>query len=212
MTTSATSKPDTHDSDDARWDNRWALVLFSRGGARALLLGLLMVLVVGCGEPEEAPKASHFEDDHAVAAHWPADLPDLSSKLRERLNQPRMDATSLAEIKDLVSWTAEIAADTNLREDDWVPLHEAAENLTADLRTAKIAPLPNSDLAANPGPDSESPDAPNSKPASSLSDNLRNGNSLNADLMEQLRELCQLIDQSASKIPDELSSFQKTES
>ncbi|WP_404306994.1 hypothetical protein [Neorhodopirellula lusitana] len=207
MTTSATSKPDTYDSGDARRDNRLALVLLSRGGVRALLLGLLMALVVGCGEPEEAPKASHFEDDHAVAAHWPADLPDLSSKLRERLNQPHMDAASLAEIKDLVSWTAEIAADTNLREDDWVPLYEAAENLTADLRTAKIAPLPNSDLAANPGSDSESPDAPNSKSASSLG-----GNSLNADLMEQLRELCQLIDQSASKIPDELSSFQKTES
>ncbi len=43
------------------------------------------LLVGGCDNSDDAPKASHFEHDHAVAAHWPSDLNDAAAKLRDRL-------------------------------------------------------------------------------------------------------------------------------
>lgn len=40
------------------------------------------------------------------------------------------------EIADLVSWVPEIAADTNLSEQDWIPLDNAAAALAANLRAS----------------------------------------------------------------------------
>ncbi|TWT84563.1 hypothetical protein CA13_60430 [Planctomycetes bacterium CA13] len=98
---------------------------------------LFLIVLVGCGGQGATPKTSLFEDDHAVAAHWPSDLADVAVKLRERLSDSDANPQSLAEIKDLVSWTAEVAADTNLSEADWLPLYKASESLMTDLRAAK---------------------------------------------------------------------------
>lgn len=94
-------------------------------------------LLAGCGTDDAAPKASHFEHDHDVADHWPVDLADVSKKLRERLAREDTGEQTGLEIKEIISWTAEIAADTNLDEIDWVPLYNASESLTANLRAAK---------------------------------------------------------------------------
>lgn len=96
-----------------------------------------LLLLAGCGGQDHTTKTSLFEDHHAIAAHWPTDLMDVSVKLRERMSLPEVNPEALAEIKDLVSWTAEVAADTNLTEADWLPIYRASESLTANLRNAK---------------------------------------------------------------------------
>ncbi len=99
------------------------------------MAALVMVVLVGCGGQDAAPKTL-FEDDHAVAAHWPDDLADVAVKLRQRLADSNTNPQSLAEIKDLVSWTSEVAADTNLSEADWLPLYNASESLMTNLRAS----------------------------------------------------------------------------
>ncbi|MEZ6089994.1 MAG: hypothetical protein R3C05_18605 [Pirellulaceae bacterium] len=102
-----------------------------------LTLATLMLCAVGCGDQDTA-KTSHFEHDHEVAGHWPADLADAATKLRERLSpsdQSQTTTTHVAdEIADIVSWVPEIAADTDLSEEDWIPLDNAARSLSANLR------------------------------------------------------------------------------
>lgn len=128
------------------------------------LAALLIVLCGGCGAEDDAPKASHFEHDHEIAAHWPTDLADVAHKIRQRLDWidtgdvPAMDQDDhpaddhghhedehddhdetfdpVPEIVDLVSWAPEIAADTNLSETDWLPLYRHSESLQTELRDA----------------------------------------------------------------------------
>jgi hypothetical protein len=115
------------------------------------LFGGIAVLI-GCAV-EDAPKASHFEHDHEVAHHWPDDLADAAAKIRERLVPPELgdghddhheghvhqhDDEDVSqnpqdEIADIVIWVPEIAADTNLSEQDWNMLDNAARSLSADL-------------------------------------------------------------------------------
>lgn len=98
---------------------------------------LLVVLSTGCGSQDAELKTSHFEHDHEVAAHWPSGLSDVSLKLRERLLASETTPRMTKEMEDLVSWTAEVAADTDLSEADWIPLYEASESLMVDLRSMK---------------------------------------------------------------------------
>lgn len=98
---------------------------------------LLLLLICGCGTQDEAPKTSLFEDDHVVAAHWPTDLSDLTSKLRDRVAQMKSSSDDVlrSEIEDLVGWVGEVAADTNLSESDWIPLFDKSESVSANLKT-----------------------------------------------------------------------------
>lgn len=180
---------------------------------------LLLVLLVGC-TTDTAPKTSHFEHDHFVAPHWPSDLADAASKIRDRMKWiddgwvPEMhdhdhghhdhhghddhehddrghgdhghddhghddhddhgnddhghddhehEIDPKAEIIEIVSWVAEIAADTDLAESDWLPLYHATESLSANLRSA--------------------------------------GGELTNENRQQLESLCELVDQAAAKIP-----------
>ncbi|MFG0265646.1 MAG: hypothetical protein ACF8AM_10935 [Rhodopirellula sp. JB055] len=133
----------------------------------------LLVLLAGCST-DDAPKTSNFEDDHVVSAHWPEDLADLSSKLRTRIsaNNDFSDEELRQEIKDLVEWVGEVAADTNLSEADWIPLYESSQAVSANLK-ATNEPFSNDDL-------------------------------------EQIESLCQRIDASIAKIPDQLASLKAT--
>ncbi|TWU45798.1 hypothetical protein Q31b_09740 [Novipirellula aureliae] len=98
---------------------------------------MLLGIVIGCGSQDSAPKTSLFADDHTVAEHWPEDLPDAAAKLRERLALSEINKLTRKEIDDLVGWTAEIAADTNLSEADWLPLHHATQSLMTKLRATE---------------------------------------------------------------------------
>ena len=102
----------------------------------ALTLGLIW-LVAGCGGGGQTPKASLYEDDHVVPAHWPSDLDDLAAKLRQRLATSPMEPQTLPEIIDLVSWTSEVVADTNLSEADWIPIDAAAGSIAANLKDVR---------------------------------------------------------------------------
>lgn len=98
-----------------------------------------LTLLVGCGgDAEGEAKTSHFEDDHEVAEHWPDDLADAALKLRTRLDVTEEESSQgqplVEEIADIVSWVPELAADTNLSEQDWIPLDNAAQALSANLR------------------------------------------------------------------------------
>ena len=85
---------------------------------------ICVALFIGCTN-KEAPKTSHFEHDHHVADHWPDGLADAANKIRERLDQYKnhpAEAVLIAdEITDIVGWVPEIAADTDLSEQDWIP-------------------------------------------------------------------------------------------
>lgn len=120
-----------------------------------VLFGGVAVLI-GCAV-DDAPKASHFEHDHEVTHHWPDDLADAAAKIRERLESTGLETVHdhhgndhheghvhqqdnedvsqnpQDEIADIVSWVPEIAADTNLSEQDWNMLDNAARSLSSDL-------------------------------------------------------------------------------
>jgi predicted transcriptional regulator YheO len=133
---------------------------------------LVLASFMGCSTNSE-PKMSLFEHDHEVAAHWPSDLSDVAVKLRERLSSEDANEQIMLEIEELVSWTAEVAADTNLSESDWLPLYHATESLTANMRSSK----------------------------GTLTDENR----------KQLELLCQLVDDTAGKIPEQLPNLSKGE-
>ncbi len=143
---------------------------------RSSLLSSLwvMLLVVGCAPDGSTPKTSLFEEDHAVAAHWPSGLQDVAVKLRERMTPGDVTSTSIAEVKGIVGWTAEIAADTNMTEQDWIPIYHAAESLSANLRQV----------------DAEFTEADR----------------------RQIESLCELIDETSSRVPEFLPNLANDES
>ncbi len=115
-----------------------------------VLLVCGLVLSGGCsGTAGDAPVAEHF-----VPEHWPADLVDAADKLRDRaaaLSETGLDDVAiekrsptivLSELRDIVGWVPEIAADTDLTEEQWIPIHVASESLSRRLRQggAKLDP------------------------------------------------------------------------
>ena len=133
---------------------------------------LTMTLLTGCVN-EETAKMSLFEDDHEVAPHWPDGLEDTATKIRQRIEVSESSSSEVKqrtdEIVDLISWVPEIAADTNLSEQDWKPLNSAAESLSANLRAANYE----------------------------MTDSNR----------QQAAALCDLIEQSITKIPNQLPQW-----
>ncbi len=104
------------------------------------VLLLFLLGLGGCGGDAESSKRSHFEHDHDVAEHWPRDLVDTANKIRQRLDRLETDSSDVVhlseQIVDLISWVPEIAADTDLPEERWLPIYHASETLTANLRSA----------------------------------------------------------------------------
>ena len=100
----------------------------------ALLLVLPFVVVtamIGCGG-SDTNKTSLFDHEHTVPAHAPRSLWDLGRKIRSRLELMESfpdDAEAKSELNDLVSWSAEIAADTNIGEERWMPIYELSEEI-----------------------------------------------------------------------------------
>lgn len=99
----------------------------------------LFLLVLGCFSEDLAEKKTLFDEDHHQPAHWPVDLGDAATKMHERLTVAAFsqDRAAQQELSDLVSWTAEIAADTDLTEEEWLPIYNASEALLANLRASK---------------------------------------------------------------------------
>ncbi len=117
---------------------------------RCLYITLLAVLVTGCGS--RASDGEYEKVEHFVPAHWPSDLLDASSKIEERTlqlsGQSATDASAVEnQLRDIVGWVPEIAADTDLTEEQWDPVYFASEKLSK--RLAKMArPLDDATLKA----------------------------------------------------------------
>lgn len=103
---------------------------------RVVCCWLLCAMCVGCGGGKE----SLHEEDHTLPAHWPADLNDAAFKLSDRYARlcqspelARNGETLFEEFRDLVEWAPNIAADTDLTEQDWNPIYAASESLRGKL-------------------------------------------------------------------------------
>lgn len=108
-----------------------------RGIAIAAIL--LLLPVAGCETGEGSDKRSHHDVDHTTPDHWPDDLADLALKITRRIGTLREgsggDETVGRELSDLVSWTPEVAADSDLTESEWIPLDQASEALSRRLKS-----------------------------------------------------------------------------
>lgn len=117
---------------------------------RFMAMVLISLTVVGCGNQ---PADGEYEKvEHFVPAHWPSDLLDASSKITERAlqlsGQSTTDTPTIEnQLRDIVGWVPEIAADTDLTEAQWNPVHDASETLSK--RLAKMPrPLDEATLVA----------------------------------------------------------------
>jgi hypothetical protein len=91
----------------------------------------VFLLLAGC----DSGKESLHDLDHVQPAHWPSDLQDAAEKIQQRLNLLDADIQpeSLEELRDLIEWTPEVAADSDLPELDWQPIYELSETIRRHL-------------------------------------------------------------------------------
>lgn len=113
------------------------------------------LLLVGCG----VEKDSLFEEDHEVPPHWPSNLTDAAEKIEQRLAllagksseppverqkhdaQQRDAELSESELRDLVAWIPEIVADTDLTEEQWLPVYELCEVMRDHLSSSDVSAM-----------------------------------------------------------------------
>lgn len=100
---------------------------------------LLLLPVAGCETGEGSDKRSHHDVDHTTPDHWPDGLADLAVKITRRVETLRVrsegDETAGRELSDLVSWSPEVAADSDLTESEWIPIHQESEALARQLNS-----------------------------------------------------------------------------
>jgi len=101
----------------------WAVAAFASAG----------ILFSGCigSDYGSAEPLSHVQP-----AHWPNNMADAADKIESRLKVLKglpSAQSEFAELSDLISWAAEVAADTDLSEGDWIPIYEASERLRKEL-------------------------------------------------------------------------------
>ena len=100
----------------------------------SVLLLVLVLPMIGCGQ--ESTKTSLHDHEHEVPAHTPRSLADLGKKIRARvatLEKTPDDVSAVSELNDLISWSAEIAADTDISEERWIPIYELSESIRVSI-------------------------------------------------------------------------------
>lgn len=116
-------------------------------GVLVLLAGLLLTL--GCGKEQ----ASLFEHDHELPSNWPHDLSTAASMLRQASSQmnsaspasvtlatdvPATEAVmAKAELVEMIGWIPEVAAETDLTEEQWNLLTDACDATRVKLEKSK---------------------------------------------------------------------------
>lgn len=99
-----------------------------------IALVAILALVIGCGSEAESELAHGHSHDQPK--HTPVSLMDLSSKIRARLvklEESPDDTGVQSEIADLIGWSAEIAADTEVEEAQWLPIYKLSESLRLSI-------------------------------------------------------------------------------
>jgi hypothetical protein len=108
------------------------------------------VAISGCGSSEEHAEDEHLE--HFVPAHKPADFAALVEQLEKRIAQqspssvsgegaPAADqsATARQELIDIIGWIPELAADSELRKQEFETAVSAGAGLSIALGFEKPA-------------------------------------------------------------------------
>lgn len=111
---------------------------------------LICLLLTGCG----AERESLFEEEHDLPAHWPSSLADAADKIDKRLGRlgsvasesnHATEQTAIDqcenELRDLVEWIPEVAADTDLSEVQWLPIYELSEVMREHLSRGDVSAL-----------------------------------------------------------------------
>ncbi len=108
-----------------------------------IVLFSLLLFISGCASEKE----SLHEHDHEVPAHWPSDLNQAAERIDGRilaLQTSELSAESrssmTSELKDLIEWAPEVAADTDLAETDWIPIYELSEAIRGHMETGDVNP------------------------------------------------------------------------
>jgi hypothetical protein len=108
---------------------------------RTAVLCTTLVVFAGCG----AEKESTHEDSHEKPAHWPGSLNEAADFMDARLQLLETSDSEVSvvrdELTDLVTWAPEIAADTDLSEEDWLPIYELSEAVRLHLLPGDVDPL-----------------------------------------------------------------------
>ena len=110
----------------------------------------VLIAVVGCGSHEDHHEDEHLE--HFLPAHKPADFAALVEQLEKRIAQqspssvsgeeaPTADqsATARQELIDIIGWIPELAADSELRKQDFETAVTAGAGLNIALGFEKPA-------------------------------------------------------------------------
>ena len=111
--------------------------------ARLMTLTLMLGMAAGCSQSstDQAAHDDHEEHDHFVPVHWPSDITDIATKIDVRKVALSADGVSSEkrrkvlkkELVDIVGWAPEIAADSYLKESEWVPIYEESLRLSQRL-------------------------------------------------------------------------------
>lgn len=111
--------------------------------ARLMTLMLMLGLAAGCSQSstDQAGHDDHEEHDHFVPVHWPSDITDIATKIDVRkvalsadgVSSEKRRQTLRKELIDIVGWAPEIAADSYLKESEWVPIYEESLRLSQRL-------------------------------------------------------------------------------
>jgi hypothetical protein len=102
------------------------------------LVGLVVTLGA-CG----AERESLFEGEHDLPSHWPSNMADAIQKIdqrMERLDKDADDALAEQELRQLVDWIPEVAADEELTEEQWMPIYELCEVMRQHLSDGSVRP------------------------------------------------------------------------
>lgn len=108
-----------------------------------VLASMALCLLVGCNSVTSGVTE---EDTHQVPPHRPAGFVEAVSTIRDRLakfqtNDAPFDREArgqqASELKDIIQWLPELAAETDLRKADWENIHGTSKRMAS--RWAEIA-------------------------------------------------------------------------
>ncbi|WP_166825854.1 hypothetical protein [Thalassoroseus pseudoceratinae] len=107
------------------------------------IYGLLVFSVCGCGsDPHAGESSSHAEEEHLehhVPEHKPPNFSAAVDSIQDRIQELETSSSSasdeheLSELKDIVNWLPEIAADSDMRRRHWEEVDAVASELSRQL-------------------------------------------------------------------------------
>ena len=107
-------------------------------GCRIGAIGMLAVLVAGCDTIE--PETAAGDAEHHVPEHRPQSFADGVKAVHSRLAKLSAKGTTenrqqfareAQELREIIQWLPELAAETDLRKPDWDRVHAATRRLAA---------------------------------------------------------------------------------